>query len=284
LENVIKEVQQLFIDTVNDDRISRNTIESKSKILQRYVIPAMEKINTSILKSSRDLSPIACLKRASDRMDNASTKAIIDSSSKKRKTRDIQVLEAYVTAAKSPRAIKRVIRKELPRRGKAVSSKIAGVPICLPPPVDGKQYNKLEMCSILEALDTGIYSKQRGKAIAEMIRLKYVPCKKSAIYNLLKKRRDGKPIMNPDWISAGRPPLLDSKSMDAIVEKIKEHQGRAVGADDLSKMIVLQRKEMVAEAGFSPVGVPDELKTTTRLAYTAEFALRQDVSIVNKTI
>jgi hypothetical protein len=158
-------------------------------------------------------------------MDNASTKAIIDSSSKKRKTRDIQVLEAYVTAAKSPRAIKRVIRKELPRRGKAVSSKTAGVPICLPPPVDGKQYNKLEMCSILEALDTGIYSKQRGKAIAEMIRLKYVPCKKSAIYNLLKKRRDGKPIMNRDWISAGRPPLLDSKSMDAIVEKIKEHQG-----------------------------------------------------------
>jgi hypothetical protein len=150
--------------------------------------------------------------------------------------------------------------------------------------VDGEQYNKLEMCSILEALDTGIYSKQRGKAIAEMIRLKYVPCKKSAIYNLLKKRRDGKPIMNRDWISASRPPLLDSKSMDANVEKIKEHQGRAVGADDLSKMIVLQRKEMVAEAGFSPVGVPDELKTTTRLAYTAEFALRQDVSIVNKTI
>jgi hypothetical protein len=42
LENVIKEVQ-LFIDTVNDDRISRKSIESKSKVLQRYVIPAMEK-------------------------------------------------------------------------------------------------------------------------------------------------------------------------------------------------------------------------------------------------
>jgi phosphate uptake regulator len=48
-------------------------------------------------------------------------------------------------------------------------------------------------------------------------------------------------------------------------------------------MIVLQRKEMVAEAGCSPVGVPDELKATTKLAYVAELALRQDVYIVNKT-
>jgi transposase len=122
--------------------------------------------------------------------------------------------------------------------------------------MDGEQYNKLEMCSVLEALNTGVYSKQCGKAVAEMIRLKYVPCKKSAIYNLLKKRREGKAIINTDWISTGRPPLLDSKSMDAIVEKIKEHQGRAVGADDLSKMIVLQRKEMVAQAGSLPLVSP----------------------------
>jgi hypothetical protein len=78
----------------------------------------------------------------------------------------------------------------------------------------------------MKALHTGVYSKQCGKAIAEMIRLNYVPCKKSAIYNLLKKRHvDGKPIMNRDWISTSRPPLFESKSMDAIVEKIKEHQG-----------------------------------------------------------
>jgi hypothetical protein len=75
--------------------------------------------------------------------------------------------------------------------------------------MDGEQYSnklELEMClsSILKALDTGVYSKQCGKAIAEMIRLNYVPCKRSAIYHLLKKRRvDGKPIMNRDWISTG---------------------------------------------------------------------------------
>lgn len=280
LKNVITELHT-FIDAVQDDSVSRKQIMSKANVMKHSVLPAIDKIHSSIVESSKDLSPISGLKRACERIENTTAKSFVDTSSKKRKTREIQILEAYISPHATQTAAKIVKRKELPRKAKASKSKFRHqITVDVPVPMNGKEYDKFEMCTILENLSAS----HRAKAIDEMIRLHYVPCKRSTVYGMLKKRSSNKLLLNNDWHGRGRPPLLDLTSMDAIVNKIKKHQGKAYSSKDVGKLIVECRKEMVAEAGYSTVGVPEELSETTRRNYTAEFALRQEVSIVNKTV
>jgi hypothetical protein len=79
--------------------------------------------------------------------------------------------------SQAPSSNKRI---RLPRQAKQADPTVR---IDLPIPEDGHHYSKHEMCIVLESIATGIYSKQQGNAIKEMIGLKYVPYnyKKTAI-------------------------------------------------------------------------------------------------------
>jgi hypothetical protein len=154
LLNVITELYS-FIDAVRDDSISRQQIKSKANVMKHCVLPAIDKIHSSIVESSKALSPISGLKRACERIENAAAKSFADTSSKKRKTREIQVLEAYISSrpTQTQTAAKNIKRKELPRKAKASKSKFRQhITVDVPVPMNGRQYDKFEMCSILENL------------------------------------------------------------------------------------------------------------------------------------
>jgi len=87
--------------------------------------------------------------------------------------------------------------------------------IILPLPQNGSEYTKLEVIAILERCT----SRQKSKAIKEMISKEYIPCRKSKIYDILKLYTDciekGQlhgGMLNYDWGKQGKP-LLNTEKM-----------------------------------------------------------------------
>ena len=74
------------------------------------------------------------------------------------------------------------------------------LPASLPIPANGHQYTKPEALAVLLANDS-------RAAVKQKIELKYVPCGKSSLYQMLQFYNQVKPILNTAW-STGRPESL----------------------------------------------------------------------------
>jgi hypothetical protein len=205
---------------------------------------------------------------------------ILGKNKKKRKSPDAQILDNYVSPDKS-QAPPLNKRTRLPRQAKQADPTVR---IDLPIPEDGHQYSKHEMCNALESLATGIYSKERGNAIKEMIRLNCVPYKKSMIYGMLTKWQNKELVLNDDWQGMGRKRILDKTGFNSIAEELQKHEGRAIKSKDICNAIIEHQKKKIIEAGHQPLNVPNEMKRTTMKAYQAKFALHPALSLTAKTI
>lgn len=194
----------------------------------------------------------------------------------KRKSEHVQLLKHYINPLSPVSANRPTKRRRLTR---AVTS---NEEVDIPEPMNGTQYTKLEMLNILEAID--VNSGKRKKAILQMIKLEYVPFKKTAIYDMLKKRSEGKLVKDTEWGSVGRPPLLDQPTIQAIAKEIQRDKGRAQGRDEINQIIVRHIKRMISDAGQVPLNVPDKLNPTTLNNYIAQLSLAPDLTIVSSSI
>lgn len=260
-----------------------NAIESNSRTIQKDLLPALLKILYTVEQSAKHLNPMAGLKVIVERDLKKEENQVLNSDKgKKRKSKDIAVLAHYVTPHKlvstNPPKRQRVTRS-------AATTALKEIPLNLPVPRDGKQYDKHEMLDIVEDLaDGGRYSTQRSQAIKQMIELKYVPCKKSTLYNMISDRKEKKAVENIPWKGKGRRPLLDDTGFNEIVASLHKNLGRSFGAADIEKAILDYRRKKIIEAGHQPLNVPDKLNRTTLKRYIAMFALHPELSIATKTI
>lgn len=102
----------------------------------------------------------------------------------------------------------------------------------LPKPKNGVEYTALEICSIFSNYFdvNGSSPKNKNKKkncgifINYLINNQLVPIKRSALYGLIKRYRQGKPIRE-NWFHSGRDPLLHKRDMmEFVEEKIKQQQ------------------------------------------------------------
>jgi hypothetical protein len=269
-----------YVDIVLDESSSRDTIVKETDIVVHSVLAALEKIRGTISKSATHLSPMTGVKTACDQDEVEHVREILGKNKKKRKSPDAQILDNYVSPDKS-QAPPLNKRTRLPRQAKQADPTVR---IDLPIPEDGHQYSKHEMCNALESLATGIYSKERGNAIKEMIRLNCVPYKKSMIYGMLTKWQNKELVLNDDWQGMRRKRILDKTGFNSIAEELQKHEGRAIKSKDICNAIIEHQKKKIIEAGHQPLNVPNEMKRTTMKAYQAKFALHPALSLTAKTI
>jgi hypothetical protein len=77
--------------------------------------------------------------------------------------------------------------------------------------VNGVEYSKFEMLDIIFSYPEK--SAERGLVVKEMMRLKYVPCGKTTIYDLINKRKANELVINSAWAPSGRPPIVDNNAL-----------------------------------------------------------------------
>eukprot|EP00970_Alexandrium_tamarense_P016556 scaffold6815_cov213-Alexandrium_tamarense.AAC.2 len=77
------------------------------------------------------------------------------------------------------------------------------LPVELPPPKNGTEYEKSEAVRIINTFKRN--SQMRGRAIRTMMAKKYVPASRRTIYGLLKRDEEGLPIVDDSWRVNGTP-------------------------------------------------------------------------------
>ena len=137
------------------------------------------------------------------------------------------------------------------------------------------------MIEYLESIDET--SGRRKKTILEMIRLKYTPYSTSAIYKILRKKKEYKIVANNSWNKAGRPSLLDETSIRRIAEEVQDSPGQAYGKSQLNDIIVHHIKQSIIDSGHVPVNIPDQRSHGTLNNYIAQIAMMHDVAIVKSS-
>jgi hypothetical protein len=187
----------------------------------------------------------------------------------------------YVTPNKPqvPSSPNKRQRVSLTRVSKASDTKEPTVKLLKPK--DGSMYSKLEALEIIDLCQEN--SSIRHHVIDEMIRLNYIPVKKTAIYSWIKKRDDGQLVLNA-WNGVGRPPpFLNDDSISDIAKSLQQTSGRSFGRQEISKLLAEHQKKQIVEANHVPLTVPDSLSKSTVNNYMAHLALHPDISIVTNT-
>ena len=110
-------------------------------------------------------------------------KEVVDPTNKS-KSADFQILESYSTKSLMTVNPEQNKQQQLNRQSKEHNQ------ILLPIPKNGTCYTKFEALEYIESTFPDQNLKGRSKAIDEMIRQRYIPCKRTAIYDMLKKRKE----------------------------------------------------------------------------------------------
>ena len=154
--------------------------------------------------------------------------------------------------------------------------------ILLPIPKNGTCYTKFEAMEYIELTFPEQNLKGRSKAIDEMIRQRFIPCKRTAIYDMLKKRKQGSIVLNSDW-TKGRPRIVDDTNIHEIISNMHNSRGRAFGKEDINNIIVEHKKKMIHEANHIPLSAHHKVNKNTLSNYVAHIALHGDISINKKS-
>ena len=125
----------------------------------------------------------------------------------------------------------------LPKKKKKkvkVSAKVAAFEV--PPPRNGSIYMKSEF---VEVIRTFIPSNQQHIATNAILHRGYAgTAAKETLRRLVKKDARGEPIIDSPWTSSGRPPKVNEKEVNEIVEKIKREDLRIYDYEDVKNLLL----------------------------------------------
>jgi len=278
LQSINRELKS-YVAVFLDSTSSQRTLQDYTRRITHCIIPALSKIASIIENSGKHIAPIAGAKIACDRIERAALKDAVDPTNK-RKSVDYQILEMY--AMKSSMALNPEQNKRC-RSSRQSKVQENHLEITLPIPQNGTCYTKFEALEFIESKYPEHNLKGRSKAIDEMIRQKYIPCKRTAMYDMLKKRKEGRIVLNNEW-SNGRPRIVDDKDIHQIVSNMHNSCGRAYGKEDINNIIVDHQKKKILEANRKPLCFQDEVNKNTLSNYVAQIALHGNISINQKVL
>ena len=276
----ISNVLKSFVELVSDDASSKNAIQKNCRIIRHVIYPAIDKIQTNVVKSGKYVSPIASVKVACDQNEREIFRKIVDVTNKF-KTPDIQMLEHYLTplsspTVKRPRSSRKALQDVTNKKQRTTIDEHVPVPV----PASGTYYSVDEFLKIVH--DTKENSKERGKVILSILHKSYVPVKQTALYRLLKTVKEGKPVS--DWNVSGRPPIANKKDIDDIAKKLSNDSGNTYGKKELEKQLLSLQKKKINDAGHVALNVPDSMNKTSLNNYMARLAFHPELSTVTSAI
>jgi len=115
------------------------------------------------------------------------------------------------------------------------------------------------------------------------IQLKYVPVCVRSLRRLVEISTNGKPVLDTDWTSVGRPPLATIDEIKSIAENMEYQSGHTISQDDVTKILSDRQMTKINDAGFVLVDSPQFLLTTKR-NYLAMIANQSNISISQTSI
>ena len=146
---------------------------------------------------------------------------------------------------------------------------VHGAPI--PLPKNRKQYTALEVCAILLSFKKvkNEYNKlSLNKIVDAMISFKLpsseiitplIPCGRSAMFRHLDRYQKGKDVM---WSLRGKRPILPNATLLNTINIFEKDEGRAVGKDDLRKILKNAKQEVARNKGNSTVLIKSPTQRT----------------------
>lgn len=146
-----------------------------------------------------------------------------------------------------------------------------------PTPESDQYYKVAEFIQVINKKEKK--STERGKLVAAILKKKYVPISKAALYRLLSEINDGLPAPS-EWRVNGQPPIADKMAIDAIAQKLKDASGLTFGKKEVSNLLVQHQKQKIEEAGHVPLNVPDVINRQTLNNYVARCALHPELSVL----
>ncbi|CAB9522186.1 expressed unknown protein [Seminavis robusta] len=125
----------------------------------------------------------------------------------------------------------------------------------LPPPANGKTYTRHECIQVVEKLQ-GTAGTTKGKIIADILQSSYIPVKKAALYEMLKRWKQHKKaggtletFPNYDWLNYGRPPFLSLNEVEGIAQELSTTPGKAIDLEELKQKMVRRKREKLEASG-----------------------------------
>jgi hypothetical protein len=117
----------------------------------------------------------------------------------------------------------------------------------------------------------------------KFIKLKYVPVCVRSLRQLVEIATNGKPVLDTDWTSVGRPPLATINEIQSIAENMEYQSGRTISQDDVTKILSDWQMMKIKDAGFVPLDSP-QFSSTTKRNYLAMIANQNNISISQTSI
>jgi hypothetical protein len=212
---------------------------------------------------SKKLAPIGSVKYVHKRTEDKRKFEVVDESNT-RMSPDLQLVYDYVNSKGDTHKVtppKKKLRTTTSRMPSEVSHCVND-DIKLPLPVNGHEYRKPEVVNILSSYKKG--SKSIGLAMKKIIQLKYVPVCVRSLCWLVKMAMNGKPVLDTDWTSAGRPPLATIDEIKSIAENMEYQSGCTILPDDVSKILSDWHMMKIKDAGFVSLDSPKFSSSTKR--------------------
>ena len=167
---------QDFIDYACSNKASISGIKRKSQQIKRGVLPMIMKASSTLEGIGPILAPAASTKYVFNRNECKRKRDVVDESSTL--SPDLQLVMNYVSETDAQEITPPKKKRTIATR-KVTSKPTSDSTVSLPEPKSGEYYTKTEVFNILSPIDKG--SHKLASAMAEMVRLRYVPVQVNAL-------------------------------------------------------------------------------------------------------
>jgi hypothetical protein len=257
-------------DVLLNYNASKSTRKATANNLMK-VLQYLDKAITSLKEHSNKLSPMAHLLYAIGRQNKAQKMETLNSH---RNLTPMQHITSSIVNGRMPATS--------PKASKPRAAKMSNKPskaFHLPPPKNGRSYERKEFLELVEQLPENKSGPGgRSEFIDEVLKSNLVPVKRSAIYSAIKKLKDHvanggtlETFENLPWHSGrGAQPKLTDEHVEEIAAEINNKPGSTLTKPDLLNKIM--QKEVERQKREGNVVLQCETKVPSRTTVSRYFA------------
>jgi hypothetical protein len=276
VDNVINELSS-YADILANKNSSQREIQETARKIKEGLNGSLLKVSSVLTDSAKHIAPIASIKTVCDRNDKRKMKEIVDPTNK-RKSADYQMLESYSKGGTTPLNKKKRAYQVTPTSSAKKAKKAKQ--IRLPAPINGTEYTKAEVISIIVSSEY-----KKSDVIRQMIRDQLIPCDQCTVYRLIQKHNAGIVILDQEWNSGGRPRVFTTKMLEQVNENhLQGEHGRSYSKDEVKTFLLQHRKKLIEESGHISLNAEDDIKRTTLSNCIAELTMMSANTLTESAI
>ncbi|CAB9530943.1 hypothetical protein SEMRO_3122_G344220.1 [Seminavis robusta] len=237
----MKEIQSVLLDRSASNSKKRKSAQDLSK-LSTY----LDQENLKQRKDVQALAPIPGFNKGYQRLATANRRAYRKQAPASSVDRVASLIDNGIEEEES------TTPPEKPKARDTPKVLTVAEPL-LPVPANGEMYSRHEC---IQAIENREYTLTKSKAVQEILTKKYIPVKRTALYQMLNRWETHKSnggtletFPNDDWNNRGRPAFLVIDEIKDIAQELSTTPGKAIGLDELNDKLIERSKEKIEAQG-----------------------------------